>query len=480
MFAASKVPVRTNSCPAQETHVDLARRNPSCILMESKHSSRKRFSCHVKFLALSLGLAAASLSPTHATTLYWDSNSTTAGAGTTPTGTWGTSNFWNTDSAGGAGTFTATTTSTDDVVFSAGSDATGTYTVTISGARAARSITIEDGTVQFGGASTPSLTIGSGGITLTGAANLNPSAATALTSILLSASQSWTNNSTGYFNLASSTAISGATGSGNITLRLDGTNATSPNTNGTNLGSTLRGVISNGGATSLSLEKNGTGTWLLSGANTYTGGFTLNNGIIDINVASVGSVGAITSSALGRGTLTINGGSLESRGADRTILNAVTVGGDFSIIGSNITTLSAAMNLGGAIRTITSTGGQHVLAGIMSNGGLIKAGSGTLELDGVNTFSLDTRIAAGSLQLSAGGTNLSLQNSTLDMNALDAGSLTFRGSTGTVAATLGGLKGTRDIALVNTSGTAVTLNVGNNNQSTTYSGALRDCLKSVC
>jgi hypothetical protein len=45
--------------------------------------------------------ALLAISYAHATNLYWDSNSTTAGAGATPTGTWGTSNFWNTDPTGG-------------------------------------------------------------------------------------------------------------------------------------------------------------------------------------------------------------------------------------------------------------------------------------------------------------------------------------------------------------------------------------------
>src|SRR5262245_61874034 len=34
---------------------------------------------------------------------YWDANGTTAGAGSAPSGTWGSDSFWNTDSTGGAG-----------------------------------------------------------------------------------------------------------------------------------------------------------------------------------------------------------------------------------------------------------------------------------------------------------------------------------------------------------------------------------------
>src|SRR5438128_1215488 len=69
--------------------------------------------------AIGLALVSATASPVSAQ-LYWDSNGTTAGAGATPTGTWGTSTFWSTASDG-----TATTTSwtfNAAAVFSAGTD----------------------------------------------------------------------------------------------------------------------------------------------------------------------------------------------------------------------------------------------------------------------------------------------------------------------------------------------------------------------
>src|SRR5262249_50485355 len=54
-------------------------------------------------------------------------------------GTWGISNFWNTDPTGGpAGAFQATTTSGDDLFIDAGGTA---GTITVSGTQAANSIT---------------------------------------------------------------------------------------------------------------------------------------------------------------------------------------------------------------------------------------------------------------------------------------------------------------------------------------------------
>ena len=84
---------------------------------------------------------------------YWDSNGTTAGAGATPNGTWGTDNFWNNDVAGGAGTFTTTTTAADTVTFSAGGDATGAYAVSVNGAQAAGKVVFEDGSLTLSGGS---------------------------------------------------------------------------------------------------------------------------------------------------------------------------------------------------------------------------------------------------------------------------------------------------------------------------------------
>ncbi|HWQ91049.1 MAG TPA: autotransporter-associated beta strand repeat-containing protein, partial [Clostridia bacterium] len=240
----------------------------------------------------------------------------------------------------------------------------------------------------------------------------------------------------------------------------------------------ITGVISQNGTRSLT--KNGVGGLYLnlSGANAYTGGTILNAGEVQFS----------SGNAFGTGPLTINGGSLAARTASRTLTNAVTVNGDFTLnsanAGGNALTLSGNVDLGAATRTITvasSADPSALITGTISGGnssvGLIKAGSRTLNLSGANTFSGDTRIAAGSLQLSPStgapaGTSLALQNSTLDMNVADTGALSFRGSVGTVAATLGGLKGSRNLNLINTSGAAVGLTVGGNGQNTTFSGVM--------
>ena len=63
------------------------------------------------------------------------------------------------------------------------------------------------------------------------------------------------------------------------------------------------------------------------------------------------------------------------------------------------------MDLGGATRTITvsATTGAGVISGVISNGGLVKAGSRPLTLSAANTYTGSTTVNAGTLALSATG-----------------------------------------------------------------------------
>lgn len=97
-----------------------------------------------------LTLLALTVSPLAGAILYWDTNSTTAGAGTA-SGTWSTSGSsnrkWNTSSAGTS--TTATWTSGSDAVFSAGTDDTGSYTVTLAANQNVSSINVQEGNPTF-------------------------------------------------------------------------------------------------------------------------------------------------------------------------------------------------------------------------------------------------------------------------------------------------------------------------------------------
>ena len=156
------------------------------------------------------------------------------------------------------------------------------------------------------------------------------------------------------------------------------------------------------------------GTVSLSRGSTYSGGTTLTDGTLQIGVGNVGSVGAITSSAIGTGSLALNGGQISSNNAanNRTLLNAITIGGNVTLgdaTNTGIVIFSADADLTGGTRTLTtSTGSGATFNGIVSNGGITKDGAGILILNGGNTYTGPTTISAGTLQIGNGGTSGSI------------------------------------------------------------------------
>jgi len=159
-------------------------------------------------------------------TLYWDTNGATNGS-SGANGTWGTSNFWSTNSAGTA----ATTgfTSGRDAVFSAGTNATGSYTVTVSGTQNVSSITVQEGTPTFTGG------------------QINFSDATPDVTISAGATLNW-----GLTGLSSSTNTLNIGGAGTVNLTLSGTFAGTINLSG----GTLRLTNSDLGITTLNITGN--------------------------------------------------------------------------------------------------------------------------------------------------------------------------------------------------------------------------------
>src|SRR5947208_2734243 len=92
----------------------------------------------------SLACAILGARPAMAADSYWDTNGTTAGAGgPSPAGTWGVNAFWTSNSNGT--TATAAWSSSNLAVFSAGTDASDFYTVTVSGTQTTAGMRFEDG-----------------------------------------------------------------------------------------------------------------------------------------------------------------------------------------------------------------------------------------------------------------------------------------------------------------------------------------------
>lgn len=146
----------------------------------------------------------------------------------------------------------------------------------------------------------------------------------------------------------------------------------------------ISAVVSGGN----NVTKNGTGTLVFSGANTYTGSTTVSVGVLNIqNATALGTTGTGTTVssgaalqiqggiAVGAEALTISGSGIASDGALRNI--------------SGTNSMSGTVTLGAAA-SIGSDAGVLTLSGVVSDGGgkflLTKEGAGELILSGNNSF----------------------------------------------------------------------------------------------
>jgi hypothetical protein len=269
---------------------------------------------------------------------FWDpTNGIGTGTGTnSPNGTWSTLiPAWNAV-AGGTG-IVSVWNNGDAAVFSAGTDATGSYTATVSGTVTASTITFEEGTVTLAGTATPVLTIsGAGGITINSTINGTTTFASSLGTVVLSdnVNSAWTNNSSQDFVVASGVKIGDK---GTITLGGSGSG-------------TVSGVISQvsgSGAHQGALVKTGAGTFTLTGANTYGGsnsGTTVSAGTLLVNNT--------TGSGTGAGAVTVS--STGTLGGSGTISGTVTLNNSATINGGGSAGAVGTLNTGALTLNNTS------------------------------------------------------------------------------------------------------------------------------
>jgi len=418
--------------------------------------------------------------PVAAPALYWDSNGVTAGAGATPTGTWGVDTFWSSSALGDA--VTTGWTASEDAVFAAGEDAINPYTVSLSGAQSADKITFEEGQVTLSGdalimtGTLPTLTVTADQVIISsqiqGAAGLRKNGPGLLR---LTAANSYVGNTDVVFGTVE-IAANAALGNDDNDLTLNGTlRVTAP--------VILPSTRFLTGAGAISVES-GDSLEVLGPVSMTT--LTLaDSGTVDFDNASVsvGSLGLSAASTVMGSELTLTGISATHTTGSATIENGLNLSGASRTV--TVSSASATLNLEGDITLAGST--------------LNKQGAGTLVLTGNNT-ALNrlgigsqgaTPVDGGKVVISsktAIGTqttnlNYGTLEATVDLvsveNALDTG-LSMGGRVATPAILRGGdmtFKGASNLFVAGGSANGdICLNVFNH---TTFSGAFTSAVSSA-
>jgi len=364
----------------------------------------------------------------------------------------------------------------------------GTGTLTLSTANTfSGGVSVNNGTVVYSGNNNG--TFGTGAVTLGSGANNTQITYTGTAATLA-------NNFTIASGAGTRTMIgSGASGtttiSGTVTLNKDLIVAA---TGATGESFTISGLIS-GASFGLIIDPTNVGTINLRGNNTFSGGIAINAGTLQgQNASSVGSVGALTSGALGTGTVTLGATSSAASAAIDFPLayafgNALTVtsGGTrtISMSGANQTSaaawngpiaLSNDLNLTAASTTVITgvnrlnIGNGSVGGGITGSNNIIinnantatgaVAGSGAINLGGGSTATAWT----GNLIIQGGQGSISSVNAIGANNTVGvtAGAIFNFSNTNAINPTIAGLGNATAGALGGTTGGTVTHSQANN------------------
>jgi autotransporter-associated beta strand protein len=362
-------------------------------------------------------------------------------------------------------------------------DTAGASIITVNGAISGSGALIKNGT-GF-------LTL-SGANTLTGATTVNAGTliASSLTSAL-SDTALLSVNAPGTVALNAAETVGGLAGNGSVQLQVAppvGTGTGRVLTIATAGGSnTFSGVIS-GTAAGNGLTKTGAGTQILSGNNTYSGTTTISAGTLQVGAG--GDTGT-----LGTGAVVNNAALVFDRAGFYVVANAISGTGALTVTGGDVLALTGTnsysgtttINAGGTLQVGAggSTGtlgtgavvnngelvffrsGDITVANLISGSGLFGTNvNGTLTLSGANTFTGNTVVSAGKLNVtgSIASQNVSINGSsilqvdgaaisdTATVTLFESGKLTLTGSE-----TIGALIPNSATATVNLAGHHLTL-----------------------
>ncbi|HJR56016.1 MAG TPA: autotransporter-associated beta strand repeat-containing protein [Rhizomicrobium sp.] len=194
---------------------------------------------------------------------------------------------------------------------------------------------------------------------------------------------------------------------------------------------TIATVISGTGA----VQQNGTGTTILTGANTYTGGTTVNAG--KLQIGNGGSAGSVAGNIVNNATMTFNRtdnvtfngvisgtGRLVKDGSGHLfITSAQTYAGGTTITNGNLHIADGGSVLGDILNNFTlnfNRTDNFTFAGVISGtGAVVKSGAGIATLTAANTYAGATLVQEGTLQIGSGGTAGAIAgNATVSSNAV--------------------------------------------------------------
>jgi autotransporter-associated beta strand protein len=210
-------------------------------------------------------------------------------------------------------------------------------------------------------------------------------------------------------------------------------------------GITINANISGAGK-HMTLSGAGSGALTLAGTNTFSGGFTLSSGAkLNVNNAS----------ALGTGTFTISGGTIDnssSAAITNSINNVQAWNGDFTFSGTKDLNLGTGAVTLGATRNLSITAGRLTVGGVINDSGsaygiansftgALTINNGTLQLGASNAIADAVNVVVNAI--TAGATAV------LDLNGASdtIGSLTFGGTSGTSTSTNNVLTGLGTLSL---------------------------------
>ena len=198
---------------------------------------------------------------------------------------------------------------------------------------------------------------------------------------------------------ASGTAIVGATIASNRNIYVGSTSGTTLSVSGAAGVTTYNGVIANKVGSTGQLGKQGAGTLILGGVNTYTGDTSIGNGTVKLDLGNdrlpTGTVVSLGSSGNNLGALDLNGQNQSIAGLVSTAGTSVS-----TTLKNTVTSATAATLEINVANGITKSYGDGTAANSGVIGGLLaltKSGAGTQVLGDANTYTGTTTINGGTL-----------------------------------------------------------------------------------